>query len=128
MILTTKTARKALAYWQKQLRLQDWNITVKVARRSDMATNAYGEVSPSRIYRQADIALRDPTDFADDDGPRERDMEDSLVHELLHVVLKDCRIDARDDDGNLTSEGIAEERAIDALAAAIVGLHRKKGK
>lgn len=128
MILTTKTAQKALVYWQKRLRLQDWTLTVAVVRKSELSTGCYGEVSISRIYRQADIALMDPVDFEASDSERERDMEDSLVHELLHCVLKDCRIHTRDDNHTLTSAGIGEERAIDALAGALVDLHRKGKK
>lgn len=125
MILTTKTAQTALAFWQKRLRLQDWNITVAVVRKSELSTGCYGEVGVNLIYRQAEISLMDPIDFEESDGERERDMEDSLVHELLHCVLKDCRIDTRDSNRKLTAAGIAEERAIDALAGALVGLHRK---
>lgn len=125
MILTTKTAQKALAFWQKQLRVQDWNITVTVVRKSEVE-GGYAEVETSYAYRSAKIRLVDPVDFEDSDGERERDMEDSLVHELLHIVLKDCRIHSKDDHGNLTNTGVAEERAIDALAGALVALHRKR--
>lgn len=128
MILTTKTAQTALAFWQKKLRLQDWNITVHVSRQRHMPSpDEYNcaEVCADGTFKRATITLLDSVDFTDSDTDTDADMEDSLVHELLHLVLKDCRIRAVDNNGLLTAEGIAEERAVAALAAAFVGLHRK---
>lgn len=125
-----KEAAAAMAVWQKRLRLQDWNITVRVHRRNKMPGGGgnVGHFSCSNIYRQADISLLDSVDFQDTDADRDTNMEDTLVHELLHLVLHDCGIDAKDCDNNLTAAGIGEERAIDALAAAFAALIHRKGK
>lgn len=125
MTFTTDTAKTALEYWQKRLRLQDWDLTLEIVRKSKITTGEFAEVEWSRIYRNAEIKLLDPVDFEEADTARQKDMEDSLVHELLHLVLRDCRINSRDDKDKLTAQGIAEERAIDALSCALVSLHRE---
>lgn len=124
MILTPRNAKRALAYWQKTLRLQDWDITVRIVRRDEMPNSGAAGAAAWDTYRTATIYLVNPTDFEEDWSERMRDMEDTLVHEMLHLHLDGCRIHSKDAEGNLTASGIAEERAIDTLTGALVHLAR----
>jgi hypothetical protein len=85
-----------LAYWQKRQHFDDWNIKVKIAPQSEMA-GLLGTIDWDGKTRQATIRLLDPADYRgyghydcrDALGARDirNDMENSLIHELLHLVL-----------------------------------------
>ncbi|MBQ7262751.1 MAG: hypothetical protein IJR14_03420, partial [Synergistaceae bacterium] len=70
-----------------------------------------GRADISVADEQALIRIKDP---ADHHGYFPYDMEQTLVHELLHVVL-----DAAGEAG-----GVCYERAIDRLARAMVRMER----
>lgn len=67
--------------------------------------------------RQAVINLRDPMDF-DPGWFGTRDMELSLVHELLHLHLAPWSPEAQ------TEEDVFEEQAIHAISLALVNLDK----
>lgn len=102
-----------LHQWQKRLRLQDWLVTVSLARRHDISGNM-GQITSSRKYKRAHIELMDPIDH-DPDRQVPYDVETTLVHELLHLhfVTLDLEPDTPQDD--------ALEQAINLIAHALVG-------
>lgn len=115
---TTRAAR--LAYWQKQLRLQDWDISVRIMRRHAMPrATSVGSVQ-IEIYRRANVLLLDPVDFHPDDWPADADLEISLVHELLHCAVYDAGTPTPD-----SAQDVGLERAIEALAILLVTLDRR---
>lgn len=104
------------ADWQKRLRLQDWNITLKLVTYGDI--EAAGCCSQDR-YKNAVIKI------ARHGGTPEKwlvgtDYEETLVHELLHLYTEgfDRKLD----------ENSAEERAmelmVERLSVALVNLKR----
>lgn len=100
-----------LAYWQRQLRLEDWDIQIDEvpARVLDGAaglTSVHAHRRCARI-RIAEVATLDP-----DAGPDFCDAEATLVHELLHVALSGVG------DHHLI------EGPIDSLARALVRINR----
>jgi hypothetical protein len=100
-----------LAYWQRQLRIQDWDITLDVVpARVISAAAGCSTNCPGR--RNAHIRLADPATLDPDAGSDYTDQEVTLVHELLHVALA-----AIPDHGPI-------EPAIDSLARALVHLNR----
>lgn len=109
-----------LAYWQGQLRLQDWDMTVTIVRRHAMSRPTSVASADIEIYHRAKIRLLDPIDFHPEDWPVDRDLEVSLVHELLHCVFYDVGNPKAD-----TPEDAAFERAIEVTAIALVRLERR---
>ncbi|MGE0451785.1 MAG: hypothetical protein AB7Q29_19585 [Vicinamibacterales bacterium] len=125
MTYTVEQAQARCRYWQQVLRLQDWNVTVRLGRFHEMkSATAVAQVWTSCTLRDAVITLLDPDDFRPDHDAAMRDMDDSLVHELLHLHMKDLGVMKADGDDPPTPPEIAEERAIAALAAAFVRLNR----
>lgn len=104
-------------YWQQVLRLQDWEVKVKLTRPWEMHHgSALGECLVNEHRQSARINIR----HAQDDDPNDPDcIEDTLVHELLHIHTKALRVLAGDKDT------VAEEQAINAIAGALVRLNRK---
>ncbi|MFN6572401.1 hypothetical protein [Dendronalium sp. ChiSLP03b] len=99
--------------WQQRLKLQDWDISVKVVPHRE-SEGAWGNVRWNLQEKFADIKLLDPNDQSD--GMRPYCMEETLVHELLHLHFALFDADAN------TPEQLAQEQAINALARALVNL------
>ena len=105
-----------LLWWQKMLKLQDWNISVVLAEEEGELENegSLGECNAESANRSAVITLLDPLIFKEKyrrEG--KRTFEICLVHELLHIVLWEF----------LSNERIKRnllEAAVDAIAIALV--------
>ena len=112
--------RSRMAWWQRRLRLQDWRIEADYCRRSNLpitTDTAAGCCRWDKAERLAFIHLVEEEDLGKLDGPY-RDVERTLVHELLHVVYAE----AFDDDTSL-----GWERALNATAEVLVDLARGLG-
>lgn len=76
--------KEDLTYWKKQLRLQNWKFYLRLIKWDKKTGFAYNSQDPN--YETSYITLADP-----DTIPAEirgvRDMEVTLVHEMLHTRL-----------------------------------------
>lgn len=115
--LTPEQLQERLAYWQKVLRLQDWNIYARIVRGYEMENpNAMAHINVVYCNKSAIIRIMDPIDY-EPDIVTPQDMEQSLVHELLHIHLWALN----DDDTHNEME-----QAIEAMSMALVQLERGK--
>ena len=113
--LTQAQLEERLAYWQKQLRLQDWDVEIRMVRRFE-AGDHEGSMAYVEVYlpkRHARINFIEPRDVDPEGWPVES-MERSLVHELLHLHM--WPFNPEDDTPAYT----AMEQAVHALAGALV--------
>jgi hypothetical protein len=116
VILDMEQMEERLAYWQKQLRLQDWVVEVKFERGYELGENI-ARIRPYSHNKRAVISMMAPGDYS----PHEilpYDMERILLHELLHLHFWPLT----KDDG----ENDAEEQAINAIAEALLSLERRR--
>jgi len=118
------TAQDFAKKWQKILRLQDWEVFVEVKRRRELPEDlqdCYGYCLPNLTTKQAIITIRASIDH--DDQPLPFDLEQVVVHELLHLFTADLNFfeDAR------SLEHIAMEQMIELLSWAFITLDRKNG-
>lgn len=98
--MTLKKARERVGYWKRRFNLQEWSIRVKVRPDAEMPDN-----------------LGTVTWFVEDAKPiatmelRETAEEETLVHELLHLVIQ----------GHAPYEEYDphQERAINRIAAVL---------
>jgi hypothetical protein len=114
--------RKRCAYWQKVLRLTDWNISVRVADDEELEQGGDCQVhqhSKLALIRVRGIETYSPTSGWRKAFPEQFDMEITLVHELLHIPF-DRLIDTEDDE----FAQLWEEQALEFLAQALVKLSR----
>lgn len=73
---------KYLTKWQKNLRLNDWRISLQVVSKNDTNWNrdTYGNSSVSVHLKCATIRIAEPTDEKMD-----IELEATVIHELLHI-------------------------------------------
>lgn len=99
-------------FWQDVLRLNDWDIEfIQVSDVSEFANegNVYGECEADGSMKEAEIRI-----WFGDSVDKGFDMEHTIVHELLHIVLNDLDICACDHE--------IEERIINVLAKSLLRL------
>jgi hypothetical protein len=119
IILTEEQLQQKLKEWQKRLRLQDWIIKVRLARRYELPEDSMACVNAVLPKKMASIKILDPIDY-DQSIMVPQDMEDSLVHELLHLHLEPI---VGDDD----SKYIEVEQAIESISFGLVTALRENG-
>lgn len=104
-----------LTLWQAAFALGHWDIDLAVHPGDEMQGRD-AAVSAQAEYDHAVMALREPTEL------QPVDMEESIVHELLHVLLEGHK--------NLATSSASEsydpmyERGLNVLAAVLVSLRR----
>ena len=82
---------KQLAYWQRQLRLQAWEITVELVP-DRLLLERWAEVHIDAEHLRAHVRITDP---AGTEGRRQQrfvrvpTIVESLVHELVEMLLDD---------------------------------------
>jgi hypothetical protein len=104
--------------WQKRLRLQDWIVECNIVRSRDMEIeDAAAECHPILKKKIAALRIRDSIDYPIKDMIGAHDMEQDLVHELLHLYLFPIHNDEND---------IVVEQIVDCLATSFISLHREK--
>lgn len=114
-----------LHWWISWLGLDDWTVTLDVVRQFEMpgGQNQIGNCAYNRKKRIAQVLLLDPVDY-DDSLLLPFDMEKTLVHELLHVVVSAVDDAARNDNKDeLLDDEI--EAGIDRMACAFVAMGRR---
>lgn len=118
---TQKNAQQACREWQERLFLRDWDIKTQIVRRTQLVDgDGMGEVRYKHGKRMAIINLLDPVDY-ESEMLWPQDHEVTLVHELLHLHF----VEFEAEEG--TTQDNAQERAIDSISKALVGL-RRSGK
>ena len=116
-----KQLNKALKKWKKILRLQEWDITAQISRAMHFnLEGVQGENRITLVSKQAMILLLDPIDYPDYSS-FPQDMEQTLVHELLHCTM--AELEPSDED---SLEYTVWHSTIDTLAKAFVAANRRK--
>jgi hypothetical protein len=80
--------------WQKRLGLEDWEISLRVVRQTELARDVWGASEWNDRTRKAVIKVLDPRDYNLRGGELRLDMECTIVHELVHIQVSP--LDARD--------------------------------
>ena len=96
--------------WQKRLSLEDWNLTVRLVRQSEIDSKSWGMAEWDPVAKTGTISVLDPRDYNLHGGELKLDMECTIVHELVHIQVSP--LDARD-------EGVREE-VVNKLMAALM--------
>jgi hypothetical protein len=103
-----------LAIWQKRLKLQDWHLVVKLVRSTELKPKTLGNIHWDTPSKEATIRVLALADYKLPYQDALRDMEFTVVHELVHLQLSSLpRSEA--------SRG-AEERAVNQLTEALLDL------
>ncbi|MHC5779681.1 hypothetical protein [Nostoc sp.] len=100
--------------WQQILRLMDWDVSVNIVSYEEMPEGVEGECQFVINNKTANIKLIKPEGYPFD-ALRPYDMEQTLVHELLHLHFAPFNIDTG-------LKATSQEQAINAIARALVNL------
>jgi len=117
----TFTAEK-LWVWQKRLNLQDWKISVVIARATELKPKTLGNIHWDTDKKTAIIHVLDPADYTLPFEAMLKDMEFTVVHELIHLELSPVLAPLQRTDENRRDE----EHAVNHMAQALLDLDRAK--
>ena len=111
---------ESLRVWQKELRLQDWEIVAVIRPSFKMSSQgSQASIEWTLEEKTAMIHLLDPEEYPTD-LVREQDHEVSLVHELIHLHYAPF-----EDTANQSLEHSMMELSIDVLSNTLVRLRRQ---
>lgn len=116
---TTDKLRETCEQWQETLRLQDWDVTIRLTRANEMhGIEVQGECGFIFATKEAAIRILDPQDF-DEGLAFGMDVEKVVVHELLHLHFAGWQ---EKEPKRICP--VVGEQAIDRLAKVLVSLSR----
>lgn len=107
-----------LSLWQKRLKLESWNVTVIASQRDSLRVGTLGNIRWDLEKKTAVIRVLDPGDNQMTSDPILRDMEFTVVHELIHLEF--CA-STRADQSSRTDE----EASVNNIAEALLQLDRR---
>ena len=111
-----------LWYWQRRLNLQDWNISIVVARATELKPRTLGNIHWDTTKKTAIIRVLDPADYELPPAAMLDDMEFTVVHELIHLELAPVLSEFSRNEANRRDE----EHAVNQMADALLKLKRGK--
>jgi hypothetical protein len=110
--------------WQKRLHLLDWKISCKFTdleflKEITKTEAPIGACEHFAETKEAKIWVLRPQDWQEEKDEREQDVEDTVVHELLHCQFAPFRYETE-------MERLYTEQTIETLTAAMLELKRQK--
>jgi hypothetical protein len=120
-IVAERYASERLAMWQKRLNLQDWNISLLVARSTELKPKTLGNIHWDADKKTAVIRVLDPADYKLPFNEMLQDLEFTVVHELIHLQLSPVLSPLQRNDANRREE----EHAVNHMADALLKLDRQ---
>ena len=118
-ILTEQQMQEKIRYWKSILGLEHWEIKFQFKRQREMGQTEQAHVVWVLPKASASITMVCHDDYDNTAWPQ--DMEQSLVHELLHVK---CAAFDSFEDGTL--QDVMHEQYIDSMAKIIVTMDRER--
>jgi hypothetical protein len=121
-LLAEHFATERLWVWQRRLNLQDWNISVVISRATELKPKTLGNIHWDAEKKTAIIRVLDPADYKLPFEDMLKDMEFTVVHELIHLELSPVLSPLERNDANRREE----EHAVNHMADALLRLDRGK--
>jgi hypothetical protein len=110
----SKFVAQKLHIWQDRMNLKDWNIQVELVRADQLEPKTLGNIHWDTNIKAASIGVLSPLDYKLAYGPMLKDMEFTIVHELVHLELASL-------PKSEASRRI-EEHAVNEIASALLRL------
>ncbi|MFN7935537.1 MAG: hypothetical protein U0R19_19560 [Bryobacteraceae bacterium] len=114
--LAERYLNQRLAVWQSRLKLTAWNIGIRMVHNGTLRQGTLGNIRWDADVKKATIRVLDAADYQRPYDATIQDMEFTVVHELLHLVLSSLpRSEASRSD---------EEFAVNRMTDALLNLDR----
>src|SRR5260370_18575420 len=111
-----------LWYWQRRLNLQDWDISIVIARATELKPRTLGNIHWDTNKKTAIIRVLDPADYELPPAAMFEDMEFTVVHELIHLELTPLLSEFSPNEANPADE----DHTLNQMADALLKLNRGK--
>jgi hypothetical protein len=121
-LLAESFTNEKLFQWQRRLGLEDWKITISLVRTSELRPKTLGNIHWDLDKKTALIHVLDPADYKLPFNDMLKDMEFTVVHELIHLELAPVLADLQRSDANRRTE----EHSVNKMAEALLQLERNK--
>ena len=112
--LANRYVHEILPFWQRRLQLQDWTIYVLLSRPEDLRPGTLGNIHWDAEKKAATIRVMDASGYASDTAAMLKDMQVTVVHELVHLELASLPVS----DADRSNQEYAIDHLTDALLAA----------
>jgi hypothetical protein len=106
-----------LPYWQGRLALNEWNVHILLSRPEDLRPGTLGNIHWAREKMSATIRVMDATGYHDDVVAMLKDMQVTVVHELVHLELASLPVA----DADRSNQEFAIDHLTDALLTGDAG-------
>jgi hypothetical protein len=103
--------------WQKRLNLGVWKIQITLVRLSELKPKTLGNIHWDSDTHTAQIKVLAPEDYKLSTPDMLKDMEFTVVHELIHLELSSLP--------RSEASRSAEEHAVNQIAQALLNLDRQ---
>ena len=114
-LLAESFASARLEVWQKRLNLQGWEISLVVSRADGLRPKTAGNIHWDPKKKTAVIRVLDPADYQLPFVPMLRDIEFTVVHELVHLEMAPVLGELQRTEANRAEEEHAVNHMTDAL-------------
>jgi predicted SprT family Zn-dependent metalloprotease len=123
--MTQEELQELCEEWQERLSLRDWRVTAEFTDTGGIAGKAVGNNRWTLALKAANIYILEERYIPDNSIAR--DIEETLVHELLHLHFAKWSDETylKDDEYGMPVEG---EQGVDAISRALVALKRAAEK
>jgi len=115
--LANRYVHEILPYWQHRLSLEDWDVHVLLSRPEDLRPGTLGNIHWDRDKKAATIRVMDSSGYHADLAAMLKDMQVTVVHELVHLELASLPVAEAD----RSNQEFAIDHLTDALLAADAG-------
>jgi hypothetical protein len=114
-LIVQRFAVEKLWSWQRRLKLKDWEISIVVAPIGTLKKNTVGNIRWDKDKKTAVIRVLDPADYKIPFDDILKDIEFTVVHELIHLEMSPVLADLNRTDANRMEEEYAVNHMTDAL-------------
>jgi hypothetical protein len=112
--LANRYVHDILPFWQRRLQLQDWTIYVLLSRPEDLRPGTVGNIHWDAEKKSATIRVMDVSGYTSDAAAMLKDMQVTVVHELVHLELASLPVS----DADRSNQEYAIDHLTEALLAA----------
>jgi hypothetical protein len=114
-MIVQRFAIEKLYSWQRRLNLKDWEISIVVSPAGALKKNTVGNIRWDKEKKTAVIRVLDPADYKIPFDAILKDVEFTVVHELIHLEMSPVLADLNRTDANRMEEEYAVNHMTDAL-------------